>query len=382
MRRTALPAPGVLQAVLRVAFIVALAAALVAGIAGGLLRAGAGVPALSGAWLGQAVAGHAFLMVCAFMGTVIGIERAVAVKGRWAFVGPLMSLAGGIAMLGGAGELAPMLALAASIAFVALNLRVVWRQPAPHTVLLLLGAASWAAGSAAYALGAPSSAVVPWWFAFLVLTIAAERLEMTRLMRRRAGASAALCGILIAMLIGAAASAAWPSFGGVVYGLALALLAAWLLCFDIARRTVRTQGLSRYMAVCLLLGYVWLGIAGLAWVGMALGRGLTDLALHGLALGFVVSMILGHAPVILPAVARVKVLFGWGYYVPLLLLHGSLAVRLAWGQFDAAALAAGATGSALALLLFALTVGGSAVAWRAKHAPRRTSPSPEAAAHD
>jgi hypothetical protein len=191
-------------------------------------------------------------------------------------------------------------------------------------------------------------------------------------MRRRAGAAAALYGILTTMLMGAATSAVRPGVGGIVYGLSLTLLAAWLLGFDIARRTVRTHGLSRYMAVCLLLGYAWLAVAGLAWVATALGWPLTDVALHALALGFVFSMMLGHAPVILPAVARVKVSFGAGYYVPLALLHGSLIVRLAWGRFDPAALAAGATGNALAILLFALTVGGSAVAWRLKHPLRRT----------
>jgi hypothetical protein len=158
----------------------------------------------------------------------------------------------------------------------------------------------------------------------------------------------------------------------VLYGLSLLCLAAWLLCFDIARRTVQAHGLSRYMAVCLLLGYAWLGIAGAAWAATSLGLPLRDAALHGLALGFVFSMMLGHAPVILPAIARVKVLFGWGYYAPLALLHGSLFIRLGWGHVDFAGLAAGAAGNALAIGLFIATVAGSALAWRLKHSRPRT----------
>ena len=70
------------------ALLVVVVALLVAGIVGGLLRAGVAVPRRCPA-PGRAtpVAAHAFLMICAFMGTVIGIERAVAVKTRLAFVG-------------------------------------------------------------------------------------------------------------------------------------------------------------------------------------------------------------------------------------------------------------------------------------------------------
>ena len=48
-------------------------------------------------------------------------------------------------------------------------------------------------------------------------------------------------------------------------------------------------------------------------------------------------------------------------YLPLLLLHGSLALRLA------GPLAAGAVGHLLALAAFALTVAGAARVWRARH---------------
>lgn len=329
--------------------------ALVAGIAGGLLRAGVALPA-AGDWLGAAVQAHAFLMICAVLGTVIAIERAVALRHALAFVGPAASAAAGIAQLAGAGPLAAWLAAGASLAFMAVNLVIVRRQRAPHTALLLLAAACWAVGSLGHALGAPVNAV-PWWFAFLVLTIAAERLEMTRLMRRRPGASAALYAIVAALLLGAAGA-------GPLFGLALAALALWLLAFDIARRTVHAHGLSRYMAVCLLLGYGWLLVAGLAWAAAALGGPGRDAALHGLGLGFVIGMVFGHAPVILPTIAGVKLQFGRAWYLPLALLHASLAVRLFGGP---GLLAAGAAGNALAIAAFAATVGGAALAWRLQH---------------
>lgn len=354
-----------MRVLLRAAFGALVLASLVAGVCAGLLRAG--VPLPSSQWLGRAVAAHAFLMICCFMGTVIGIERAVAVRHPLSFAGPAVSGLAGLATLMGAPVVAAWAVVVASLAFVAVNVVVVRRQRAPHTALLLVAALAWAAGSLCHALLPGPSAAIAFWFGFLVLTIAAERLEMTRLMRRREGAAGALYAVLFALLLGAALSDATRTIGGTLFGLSLVALSAWLWAFDIARRTVRTQGLSRFMAVCLLLGYGWLFVAGVAWIATSLGAPLRDVALHALALGFVFSMMLGHAPVILPAIARVKVQFGWPFYLPLLLLHGSLALRLAAGPVDFAALRLGAAGNALAIAAFALTMAGSALAWRLRH---------------
>jgi hypothetical protein len=355
---------------------------LLSGIAGGLMRAGVALPEeVSGSWLGHAVVAHAFLMICAFMGTVIGIERAVAVKQRWAFIAPALTALAGVAAVFGFATMAAWLGVTGAAVFVAVNVLVVMRQQAAHTTLLWVGSAAWFVGSLAHASAASPHAVVPWWLTFLVLTIAAERLEMTRLMRRRAGAQPTLCIVLAALFGGCGAFPSSPLWGGLLYGAALTGLAVWLLSFDIARRTVWAHGLSRYMAVCLLLGYFWLAIAGMAWCATALGPPLMDAAIHALALGFVFSMMLAHAPVILPAVARIKLLFGWPFYLPLALLHGSLAVRLLRNPDDLDFLAAGAAGNAAAIVLFIGTVAGAAIVWRRRH-PRTTKPHAHAiAAH-
>ncbi|MBD9666890.1 hypothetical protein IB278_23200 [Variovorax sp. VRV01] len=341
---------------------------LVAGMAGGLWRLGVAVPdPHSFTWTGQVLLVHAALMVCGFLGTVIGIERAVAVKHRWAFVAPLASGAGALCLAFGPQAAGAWLCVAAAVFFLAVNALVVWRQRAAHTLLLAVGAAAWVVGNLLFAAGRDGSAVFPWWFAFLVMTIAAERLEMTRLMRRRPAASVTLHAVLALLLAGAACSGAAPRAGGLVYGAALALLAAWLAVFDVARRTVFTRGISRYMAVCLLGGYAWLGIAGVAWAATALGWPARDAALHALGLGFVISMVMGHAPVVLPAIARIKLRFGAFFYLPLAALHLSLVVRLALGSFSDPLRAAGASLNAAAIVFFAVTVAGAAVAWRIQH---------------
>jgi hypothetical protein len=360
---------------LRATLLLVVATLLVAAVAGGLLRAGVALPlAADSAWPGRAVLGHAFLMMCGVMGTLIGIERAVAVGARIAFVAPVLSAAAGAAMLAGRPLAAAWLAVAAALAFIAVNVAVVERQREPHAGVLLAGALAWWVGNLLLALGTQAAAVVPWWFTFLVMTIAAERLEMIRLMRRRRGAAPVLHACLGAMLLGAAGFAVSARWGGVLFGLALAGLAVWLMVFDVARRTVAAPGLSRYMAVCLLLGYGWLGVAGVAWVAAAFGAPARDVALHALGIGFVFSMMLGHAPVILPALARVKLSFGWFFYVPLLGLHASLARRF----FPGLGLGEGAAGNALALALFAATMAGSALIWRLQHPDPRPPHGPAA----
>lgn len=353
------------------------ALSLLAGIAGGLFRVGVAVADPQAAWLGRAALAHAALMMCGFLGTVIAIERAVAAKQRFAWAVPFASGLAGVALLRGAEALSAWSLAAGSAVFIAVNVLLLHRQRAAHTGLLLVSAAAWFVGNVLFALGAGAAAVIPWWFAFLVITIAAERLEMTRLTRRRPGAQPALFVILGLLVLGAAVASGSARAGGLLFGGALLALALWLFAFDIARRTVRASGLSRYMAVCLLGGYAWLAAGGIAWAATALGLPARDVALHALGLGFVVSMIMGHAPVILPAVTRVKVLYGGFFYLPLAALHLSLVLRLLAGYSDFHWRAQGAVLNAAAIALFALTMLAAAFAWRRRHGGRpatRSSP--------
>ncbi|MFZ2855643.1 MAG: hypothetical protein WAZ34_16220, partial [Rhodocyclaceae bacterium] len=121
------------------------------------------------------------------------------------------------------------------------------------------------------------------------------------------------------------------------------------------------DGLPRFIAVCLLAGYVWLALSGLLGLagGFAAGHPLRDSTLHALGLGFVFSMVFGHAPIIFPAVARVKIPYHPAFYLPLLVLHASLLLRVLGGiggNADFALRHAGGLANALALLLFIATM--------------------------
>lgn len=349
----------------RLAILLLAAAALVAGVFGGLVRAGVALPASwQGEVLAHSVLQHAALMICGFFGTVVAMERAVALNARYAFAAPLLSGLGAVALLMDHPHAGGLLLVATALVFCIASGQIVRRQRAAHTRVLFVGALCWLAANLAFAFGVAPLATLAGWLAFLVVTIAAERLEMTRLMRRHAGAQPALVAILAALIGGALLCAFAPRAGAAMYGAAMLLLAGWLGLFDIARRTIAANGLSRFMALALLLGYGWLAVGGAAWLAMAFGLPTRDAALHAVGLGFIVSMVMAHAPVILPAVARIKLLYGPWFYAPLALLHGSLLLRIGFGLHDAGLRRTGAWLNALAMALFALTLIASALAWK------------------
>lgn len=322
-------------------------ASLIIGVGAGLLRMGWAVPLPAA----ELAAFHGPLMVCGFFGTVISLERAVALARAWAYLGPLAAGAGGLALiLGAPTALGQALLVTGSTVLFAGSANVFLRQRALFTFTLAAGAACWLLGNLLWLGGLSVFAVVPWWAGFLVLTIAGERLELSRFLPPSPAAQRVFVAVLCGLTFGMA-------FHAQVFGAALLALALWLLRQDIARRTVKDKGLTRFIAVCLLSGYAWLALAGgiMLATGLLPGSPAYDAALHALMLGFVFSMVFGHAPVIFPAVLRVAVPYHPVFYAPLALLHLSLAIRLAG---DAAALhdwrSAGAALNALALLAFIL----------------------------
>ncbi|MBI3963266.1 MAG: hypothetical protein HY335_10965 [Deinococcus sp.] len=342
--------------------------ALLTALWGGLVRLGWAWPVP----LPTLIVAHGPLMVCGFLGTLIGVERAVALGALWPYGAPLLSAAGVVALLAGL-PAAPLMALG-SLGLVAVSAVVVHRQCGLATVTMALGALLWVGGNGLWLVGWPLAQVVPWWSGFLVLTIAGERLELSRVLRLSGlphglfvlAVSLWLAGLLLLLTV--------FTPGVRVTGVGMVALAWWLLQYDVARRTVRQTGFTRFMAVCVLSGSGWLGVGGaLTWhfAGSVAGPSY-DAMLHAVFVGFVLAMLFGHGPLVFPAIlGRALTPYHPALYGPLVLLHASLLLRvlgdlLGWwpGRQGGGLL------NALAVLLFLFILAGvlrrgrSSLGWR------------------
>ncbi|MDF2847150.1 MAG: hypothetical protein K0R97_1132 [Oerskovia sp.] len=277
---------------------------------------------------------HGVLLVLGFVGTVIALERAVALRTRWGFVAPGLLGAGALALLGPVPLAVGQVLLVGGCAVLCAVYVPLWRRQHDDAVLVQLIGALLATGGALLWLGGVGVVdVLPWLACFVVATIAGERLELARIAFLGRGAGMILW-VCWALAVGCVATLLWPGPGYAILGAAVLVLCGWLAVHDVARRTIRSTGLARYMAACLLAAYVWLAVAGAVWLlggRQDTGPGY-DAVIHAVFLGFTISMIMAHAPVILPAVLRVRLPYTPLMYGPAVLLHVGLVVRLGLGD--------------------------------------------------
>jgi hypothetical protein len=357
----------------RLPLLIAALLVLLVGLWAGLLRLGWAWPAVPV----MAIVYHGPLMIGGFLGTIVGLERAVALGRPWAYAGPVASAAGAIwLILGFDPAVGQWLLLAASAGLVGVFVVLVWRHPALFTIVMALGAVAWVAGNALWIRSQVVPAAVPCWIAFLVLTVVGERLELCRFLPRTRARQPTFVIAVGIYLAGVGLSAAVPSLGAAIGGVGLLGLAGWLFVFDLARRTIRQRGLTRFAAACLLSGYGFLALGGGLMIGYAAVlpaiRGTFsaaaspwlvgfsyDAVLHAVLLGFVFAMIFGHAPIIFPAVLAVRMEYRRRFYAHLVLLQLSVLLRVACdvGEWDAGRRWAGLINATAIVLFLANTVG-------------------------
>lgn len=301
---------------------------LLAALWAALVRVGWGLPPLPVPIAGQ----HGPLMISGFLGTLIGVERAVALQRRWAYAAPLLSGLGAVALLIGLpAAIGRGLMALGSLALAVLFVYMFRARPMAYVGTMGLGASMWLAGNVLWWFDWPIYRVAPWWAGFLVLTIAGERLDLARVLRPGRVDRAAFVVAVGVLTAGLFVSLVEYRFGLMLAGVGLMASGAWLLRNDVARRTIRQSGLTRFIAACLLPGYVWLLIGGGLWLifgGSSTAGFVYDAMLHSLFLGFVFSMIFGHAPLVLTAVAGIGLMYRPIFYIHLVLLQASLVVRI------------------------------------------------------
>ncbi|HEX5141244.1 MAG TPA: hypothetical protein VFX19_09885 [Dehalococcoidia bacterium] len=308
-------------------FMLAALAALLVGLWAGLARIGWDLPEAGS----DLMLRHGGLMVVGFVATLIAVERAVAVQSVVAFTAPALSAAAGVALIVDApDQAAPALASASGVAYV-LNIAVLlqrFRQPAlavslaGGVCLLVAGVVWWDGGGL--------QTVVPWWMAFLVLTIVAERLELIKFQRFTPFALLTGIGLLAAVMVALVLTLFEVDDGVRLMGVAFLLGPFWLVRRDIAHRTIRTEGIARFSAAGVLTAYAWLVVTGAMLLAWGIEPGLRyDAVVHACFIGFVFTAIIAHEPIIVPAVTGLRFTYTPALYLPLLLLNGGLVARVA-----------------------------------------------------
>lgn len=294
-------------------------------------------------------------MINGFLGTLIGLERAAALENKGAYAAPVCMAASTLLLLAGPAVPGRWLLLLGSIALTLVMSYLYYLQPKMYHAIMALGAASLLIGNVLYLARYPIHTLAAWWAAFPMLTIFGERLELNRIMRPPKRARRLFAGLILGWMGALAATHLDRTLGWTLASLLLIGVAGWLIKYDVARRTIRSVSWTRYSAICLLTGYGWLVLAGLfgLWYGFPTAGPLYDALLHMIFVGFVFSMIFAHASVIIPSLSGKLVPWHASFYLPLILLHGFLLVRvigdLAWWP---AVRKVGSHGNVLAILLF------------------------------
>ena len=327
------------------------AAGLLAGLYSGLVRLGLlsfGNPPVS-------PIAHGPLMVNGFLGTLIGLERAAALEKKWAYAAPVFLAASTILLLVNFHLPFNWTLIIGSIGLTFVMGYLYYLQPKIYHLIMALGAASLLVGNIFFVLHYPIYELVAWWAAFPLLTIFGERLELNRIMRPPKPAQHIFTILIVGWTIALVITHIDRTIGWSVASLLLIGIAGWLIRYDVARKTIKSIEWTKYSAISLLTGYGWLILAGLfgLWYGFPTAGPIYDGLLHMLFVGFVFSMIFAHASVIIPSLSGKLVPWHYYFYLPLILLHGFLFVRITGDIMGLSQVRiVGSYGNVAAILLF------------------------------
>jgi hypothetical protein len=324
---------------------------LLTAIWGGWLRMGWSMPTTA------AAAQHGALMVDSFLASLIFLERAVTFKNKWVLLLPTVNAASVFFFLFQQPVVGQWCLVFGSFGFVLMCTYFIYQYKELYYYVFLGGALALFTGNLLLVQTASYLHVVKWWMTFLLFTIVAERLELSRFLAvtkwKRAWLVSALAITFLSLFIPATFS------GEIIFAASLLPTALWLLKYDMARRAVKVPGQHRYSALLLITGYVWLLITALLTFSKAHIAFAYDAVLHSFFIGFVFSMIFSHAPIILPAVLKWPIKI----YKPVLylwfgLLQASLILRVVGDLFQNLILRKwGGLLNGITMLLFFVTIG-------------------------
>lgn len=302
---------------------------LIAGAYNGLIRIGWDFP------LNKAVAQHGALMVGSFLCTYLLLERTVILKNRWLYIFPLLNGLSLFFFFTGYFLFAMELLFIGSVALAGIYIYLYSMHREFYLLIMFIGAISLIGGNLMLINSKFYPASVSFWFAFIMLIVTGERLELTKFLP--AGKNRTLIILIGIVLYFTGLFFNYHGSGHILTGLSMIIFASWLFTYDIAFKSLKQAGLHRFIAVNLVAAYSWLMISGILLLLTPGFKFIYDATIHAFFLGFTFSMIFAHGPIILPGIAGIrKKPFHLSLYSWTVVLHFSIILRLA-GDFTSLA---------------------------------------------
>lgn len=299
---------------------------LLLGLYAGLIRLGLILPA---AFEIGAMA-HGPLMINGFLGTLISLERGAALEKLWTYIAPFSFALSTFLLMVGYTTTGGFFLILGSITLFLIMSYLCYIQSVNHHYIMAGGALVLLIGNVMFIFSVPIFELVGWWIAFPMLTIFGERLELNRIMRPPKKAVNLFSILITGWFLTLAGVHFQRDLFWLIGSLFLIGIAVWLIRYDVARRTIKSVQWTKFSAWSLLTGYGWIIIGGLIGIifGMPNAGVLYDAILHIYFVGFVFSMIFAHAAVIIPSLTGKIVPYSRYFYLPLILLHGFLIMRI------------------------------------------------------
>jgi hypothetical protein len=334
----------------RIPFLILAASSLIVGLIAGLARIGWNALAF------PAITHHGSIMVGGFLGTLIILEKIIPMKKQWLYLFPVLSGLSVLAFILNEPQISFLLLIVAGTGLSVVFLLYLIRERSMIYVLMLLGSICWTIGNVLVAEREFYPMAVSWWMAFTLFIISAERIELMKFLPVTKNQKYIFTSILLVYIIACLQPFHGP--GNMVGGAAMIAAALWLLRFDLVGITLFKTGLTRFVAVSLLCGYISLLFTGVFLISFTDQAFAYDITVHTFFIGFVFSMIFAHGPIILPGVIGISIkpyhplLYCW-----LFILHASWIVRtfagalidLEWRRFSGVL-------SAIAIPAYLLTI--------------------------
>lgn len=275
---------------------------------------------------------HGILMAGSFLGTLISVERVSVLKNRWAWLIPLLIVSSLFFLIFQQNQVAFGVLVVGSIGYFGISFQNYMTYKLKGDILMLIGAFFQLVAFTIFIFTHSYPMSFAGWLLFFLLTIVGERLNLTRFLPVSRKADIELYVWFSVLIV----SSFLYHFGfAVLVSLCLWGIAQWLLRNDIALVNIRKSGHYQFLGAALIGAYIWLFITGALGLIKSDNPYLYDALLHAFFVGFVLSMVLAHAPIIFPALLQIRITpFHPIMYVWLLVLHISLFIRVYGDIFE------------------------------------------------